>query len=278
MKMKRDGTVGFVFALVVCCMSSSGTVGALEINEFRAAVMKVSDVALPPIPNPRAGRMAGLRNAHGVMFRVGDRVLHGDSVRAIEYLDNTGRVVLAENRTYKRTYVSIESISLIVPSSGAFKTGDKVIQGAFGMYGIRIIEYLDNTGRVVLAKNKTYSRSYVSTRTISLIAHSFGAFKQGDKVIQGAFGMYAIRTVEYLDNTGRIVLAKDRTYARAYVSAATVSLIVHSFGAFKTGDKVLHRDSVRTIEYLDNTGRVVLAKDRTYGRTFTDAEFISLIH
>ena len=100
-------------------------------------------------------------------------------------------------------------------------------------------------------------------------------FKKGDKVLSGN----NVRIIESVDDTGRIVLRSDRDgHSQDFVRAAEISLIVDSFGAFKKGDKVLSGNNVRTIESVDNTGRIVLRSDRDgHSQDFVRATEISLM-
>ncbi|MDD4975725.1 MAG: hypothetical protein PHY93_15315 [Bacteriovorax sp.] len=92
-------------------------------------------------------------------------VIYGNTIRTIEWLTPIGGVVLKEDSNYNRSYLSVGNISRTVPAFGKFRVGDKVINGTT----IRLIEYLDDKGRVVLKEDSNYNRTYVNANNISRV-------------------------------------------------------------------------------------------------------------
>jgi len=98
-------------------------------------------------------------------------------------------------------------------------------------------------------------------------------YKPGDQVLFKD----TMRTVEAVDNTGRIVLQRTTGYFRSYTTNQEITKIVPSFDDYKPGDQVLFKDTMRTVEAVDNTGRIVLQRTTGYFRTYTTNKQIKKI-
>lgn len=159
--------------------------------------------------------------------------------------------------------------SVFARCGAALCSGDLVLKGNT----IRTVEFFAGNGQVVLAEDRKYYRTFTNMSYISKIVQCQGKFCTGDKVLKGD----TIRTIEYLDNTNRVVLAEDSKYYRTFTSAAYISKVVECFGQYCMGDTVLKGNAIREIELLDDTGRVVLKEDNKYYRSFTRTQYISMI-
>ena len=122
-----------------------------------------------------------------------------------------------------------------------------------------------------LASNK--SSLYLEIESLSINCQSNDRICKGDLVLHDD----SIRKVELVDNTGRVVLKEDSRFYRTFTRASDISKVVSKYRGFKSGDKVLYRDSIRVIELVDNTGRVVLKEDSNDYRTFTNRRNITMV-
>ena len=110
--------------------------------------------------------------ARKMTFKPGDIVLQNESFRIVESVDPTGiRVVLKANQYYMRARMRSDEISLVVPSFGGYKAGDAIIYHPQTMKLLwadspRVIEAVDDTGRVVLAADEYFVRSYTRVESI----------------------------------------------------------------------------------------------------------------
>jgi len=86
-----------------------------------------------------------------------------------------------------------------------------------------------------------------------------------------------IREVESVDRTGLVVLKAKSDYYQTYTKAKKISKVVPAFDGFKPGDKVFHKKTIRIVELVDNTGRVVLKPTGQYYRTFTKTNKITML-
>ena len=147
--------------------------------------------------------------------------------------------------------------------------GDIVLSGN----SIRTIKALDNSGRVVLERTFGYYTKYTTANEISKIVKCHDGFCEGDIVLSGN----SIRTIEAVDNSGRVVLERTFGYYTKYTTANEISKIVKCHGEFCEGDIVLSGNSIRTIEAVDNSGRVVLERTFGYYTKYTTSDSISLV-
>jgi hypothetical protein len=153
--------------------------------------------------------------------------------------------------------------------SSTLGRGDTVIYGS----SIRVVEYIADNGQVVLKEDNDYSRTVVARSSVQkALSYSSGLSK--DNVV--IFGT-SIRVVEYLGSNGAVVLREDRDYSRTYTTKNNVNKTVASYGKLKITDRVLFGSSIRVVEFLDETGKVVLAEDNDYSRTYTTASNVSKV-
>ncbi len=153
--------------------------------------------------------------------------------------------------------------------SSTLGRGDTVIFGS----SIRVVEYIADNGQVVLKEDNDYSRTVVARSSVQkALSYSSGLSK--DNVV--IFGT-SIRVVEYLGSNGAVVLREDRDYSRTYTTKNNVNKTVASYGKLKITDRVLFGSSIRVVEFLDETGKVVLAEDNDYSRTYTTASNVSKV-
>ena len=227
-------------------------------------------------------------------FCKGDIVLSGNSIRTIETVDDSGRVILKGTPSYRQKYTTANAISKIVKYHdescgvewrGELCEGDIVLSGN----SIRTIEALDNSGRVVLKGTSRYRQTYTTANAISKIVKCHRELCKGDIVLSGN----SIRTIKALDNSGRVVLKGTSRYRQTYTTANAISKIVtiealdnfshadrscdNKLSPCEEGDMVLYGNSIRTIEALDNSGRVILKGTSRYRQTYTTADAISKI-
>ena len=174
---------------------------------------------------------------------------------------------LASNKS--SLYLEIESLSINCQSNDRICKGDLVLHDD----SIREVELVDNTGRVVLKEDSRFYRTFTRASDISKVVPSYGGYKAGIMVLDDD----SIREVELVDNTGRVVLKEDSRFYRTFTRASDISKVVSSYRGFKSGDRVLYRDSIRVIELVDNTGRVVLKEDSNDYRTFTNRRNITMV-
>ena len=198
-----------------------------DLQTFRASDVRASamEVVVPAkmekaeYPNTPKPSPQGIidTNKSRTEFSSGDAVLHNGSVRFIESIDNSGKIVLRENCKYSRTFTDNRSVSLVVNSFNGFSVGDAVLHND----SVRFIESLDNTGRVVLRENCKYPRTFTDNRSVSPVVNSFNGFSVGDTVIFEN----DVRVIKFLDNTGRVVLRESTKYYRTYTNSRSISIM-----------------------------------------------------
>lgn len=199
----------------------------------------------------------------------GSLVMHGDSIRKVEAVDNSGRVVLEENTNYYRTFTNKNEVSKVVQCYVDFCKGDKVLHGD----SVRTIEAVSNKGKVALQETTQYYRTFTTVSNISKVAECEKGLCVGNKVIHGN----SVREIESLDSKGRVVLKENMQYYRTFTRAKEVGKIVNCYDSFCSGDEVLHGNSIRKIEFVDNKGRAVLKETMQYYRTFVSLSDISMV-
>jgi hypothetical protein len=241
--------------LLACSMALEVKAAEFRLNGLSVEAIKAASADLP-VPVPTAARAA----VSPVEYEAGDIVLYGDSLRRIEALDNDGTVVLMPSEEYNHSYASVTEISKVVKAHGRFKMRDTVIHGG----AIRTIEFLDNTGRIVLKATDEYNRTYTDTSAVSKVVKACGGYSVGDTVLHGE----SVRAIEFMGDVCVAGLKATDEYNLRFVHVSEVSKVVSSFEGYRKGETVLYRGNSRTIEYLDNTGVVVLEKTGEYDRAF----------
>lgn len=93
----------------------------------------------------------------------GDLVLDSDSVREVEFVANKKKIVLKSSSSYYRKFTKMRDVSQIVDDCLEFRIGQSVLNGD----SVRVIEYLDANGRVVLKSDSSYYRKYTTIYDIS---------------------------------------------------------------------------------------------------------------
>ena len=149
------------------------------------------------------------------------------------------------------------------------RSSDIVINGNT----VRRVEYVSADGRVVLKED---SNNYQSTAALSQIEKAvpyYKDIKEGSTVITGN----TVRVVERVGHKGAIVLLETSQHYRSFSNYSSVSIAVNELNGLKVGDKVLHGNNVRVIEYLSKDGRVVLKEDNNNYRTFTGYAVVSKV-
>ena len=119
----------------------------------------------------------------------------------------------------------------------------------------------------------TYYQKVVKTNDVEKAFSSYLGLNTGDIVLHGN----TVRNIHYVGERGAIVLkAVSYTYDTTYTTISGISKTVNTFQKFSVGDKVLYKNNIRTVEYLDDNGRMVLkAVAYTYDRDFTTASQVS---
>jgi hypothetical protein len=139
---------------------------------------------------------------------------------------------------------------------------------------LRKIEYLTDRDQVVLAYEAySYDQTVANRNDVEKTLTNYLGLKAGDQVFFGN----TIRTVQVIGEKGTVVLAYVAySYDTTYASIDKVSRIVNSYGRFNKGDKVLFQNNIRTIESLDEKGRVSLAYVAySYDQVFTTVDQLS---
>jgi biotin carboxyl carrier protein len=98
-------------------------------------------------------------------FSTNSYVIYGNSIRVLEWLTPVGGAVLKDDNNYNRTFITAANISRTVQAFGKYRVGDKVIHGST----VRVIEFLDDKGRVVLKDDSNYNRTFVTATDVSRI-------------------------------------------------------------------------------------------------------------
>jgi hypothetical protein len=142
---------------------------------------------------------------------------------------------------------------------------------------IRTVEYITDKEQVVL-KAVSYgpNQKVVNLSDVQLAVRSLFGLSEGDFV----FSKDTIRTVQYIGEKGKIVLkAVSYSYNQEFVSITEITKSVTSYQRFNVGDKVLFKNNIRNIEYLDNTGRVVLKLvPYNFGQQFSTVDQLSKVY
>lgn len=142
---------------------------------------------------------------------------------------------------------------------------------------IRRVDFLAEGNQVGLAYEAySYDKIVVKRSDIEKAMTNYLGLKAGDQVFFGN----TIRTVQYVGEKGTVVLAYVAyTYDTTYTSIDKVSRVVTSYGRFSKGDKVLYQGNIRTVENLDEKGRVTLAYVAyTYDQSFTTVDQLSKVY
>lgn len=147
--------------------------------------------------------------------------------------------------------------------------GDAVITAN----SVRIVEYVSDDGRAVLKANSDYYSSTVAISSIQKAVPDYKGYYVGANVLDGN----SVRTVTHVGHKGALALASNSDYYAKISSVSSSTLVVSSYGGLKAGDKVIYNNVVRTVEYVDNTGRVVLASNSNYYRTFATSSTVSRV-
>ena len=156
-------------------------------------------------------------HSNSSMLCEGNTVLHKDTVRTVEGVDDTNRVILAEDSKYYRTFTTIDQVSKTLRCHQDLCRRDSVLSGDT----IREVELLDNKGRLVLEENSKYYRTFTRRGKVSKVVNCFGRFCVGDEVLRGN----TTREIEAVDDTGRVVLRENSKYYRTFSRSSEISML-----------------------------------------------------
>lgn len=95
----------------------------------------------------------------------GDVVLHGDTVRNIDYIGERGSVALRGTYSINAGVAKYGTYTKAVISAGKFTVGDSVLYNN----QVRTIQYMDAYGRLVLTGTYSYNTAYVTTSQVSKV-------------------------------------------------------------------------------------------------------------
>lgn len=173
--------------------------------------------------------------------------------------------------------MQLMTLALTLLSSAAYacpNNFNEICSNDLVLYGntLRTVEVVSDDGRVVLREDSQFYQSFTDTASVSLIVPSYQGYEAGRLVLFGN----TIRKVEAVDNSGRIVLEEDSKYYRTFTDVNSVSKLYKCYDGVCRGDEVLYGNSIRTVEAVDHTGRVVLAEDDRYYQSFASRSEVSV--
>lgn len=151
--------------------------------------------------------------------------------------------------------------------------GDLVLHGNT----LRNVEYVTDNSQVILkAVTYTYNQTVANQSDVEKCDSSNLGLNASDTVIFNN----TIRNVQCIGEKGRIVLkAVTYTYNQDFSTVDKTAKTVGTHGRFSVGDKVLYKNNVRTIQYLDEKGTaVLLAVTYTYNQDFTNVTELSKVY
>jgi hypothetical protein len=151
------------------------------------------------------------------MLCAGNKVIHNNTVRTVEAVDDTNRVILAEDSSYYRSFTTKEQVAKTVRCLGDLCRKDKVLKDNT----IRTVELIGVNGQVVLAEDSSYYRSFSNLQAISKLVSCFGKYCEGDEVLKDN----TTREIEAVDQRGRVILKEDSHYYRSFVTANQISML-----------------------------------------------------
>lgn len=105
-----------------------------------------------------------LVNSHGG-YSINDVVFYNDTIREVQHLDNTGRIVLKGTYSYNQAFTTSNNVSLSVKSFRNLKVGDQVLYNGI----IREIQYLSQTGRAVLKGTYSYNQTFTTVKNLEKV-------------------------------------------------------------------------------------------------------------
>jgi hypothetical protein len=180
-------------------------------------------------------------------------------VQSINYIRQMKKVSVQLNFLTKNQNADSSDGSMVFTSSSpnvetsAISKGDIVIAGNT----VRTVENVTDAGQAVLKEDSANYQSIARIADIQKAVSTYGNFVKGGIVFSGN----TVRTVEYLGSRGAVVLKEDSANYRSITTVRAISRTVSSYSKFRVGDKVLYQNVIRTVEYLDDGGRAVLAED-----------------
>lgn len=142
---------------------------------------------------------------------------------------------------------------------------------------LRRVEFLVDGNKVGLAAAAyQYDQVVVSRNEVEKALQSFLGLNYRDQVFYGD----TLRNVFYIGERGSIVLMSVAyVYDTTYTTVDKISRVTSSYNKFNRGDKVLYQGNIRTIENLDDNGRVTLASVAyVHDRTFTTVDQLSKVY
>lgn len=224
-----------------------GLSGQLKVNETLKKLQLEKEMAQA---QTEAERRAVLERREAEARRIQDEQERIESLRALEAL-NGGKPLPSQR----------------------LSVGDTVIHGST----VRTVSALTDDNQVILgAVSYTYNQAVVKRNDVEKALSSYLGLREGDVVLHGN----TVRNVQYIGEKGTIVLqAVSYTYNTTYVNIAGISKAVSSAGKYNVGDKILYKNNIRTIQYLDSNGRIVLqAVSYTYNTDYTMASEVSKVY
>lgn len=150
----------------------------------------------------------------------GDMVIHGSTLRLVEYTTDDQQVVLSyQAYLYNQSVARLNEVEKCYKNLLGFNEGSLVITNNT----VRTVECVGERGQIVLKSVAySYNQTFTSVKNVGKTVSSYQKFSVGDKVLFKG----NVRTVQYLDDKGNAVLqAVSYSYNQDFATVAQLSKI-----------------------------------------------------